>query len=83
MDDIQELIQKLSNPDASVRKNAADALEEAATNGQDITPAVPALANALGDKNEDVRENAAGALENFALNCNTIEKLDNIQQVNR
>jgi len=77
-DEIEKL---LENEDAYVRKSAAGALRRAAKRGEDITLAVPALINALGDKNKDVRENAAGALENFALNCNTIEKLDKIQQV--
>jgi len=66
--DIQRLIKELSSSDDGVRKNAAEALEQAALNGEDITPAVPALAKALGDKNEDVKDNAARALRDAAKN---------------
>ncbi len=45
-----------------VRESAAWALREAAENGQNITPAVPALGKALSDGNKLVRWHAAYAL---------------------
>jgi len=78
---VPALANALGDENKNVRKNAAGALRKAAWKERDITPAVPALANALEDENEDVRENAAWALENFALKRNTIESLNEVQQV--
>jgi HEAT repeat protein len=68
MDDIEELVKKLGDPDPKVKSDAAEALSDAAFNGADITVAVSALVEALSDRYARVRGNAALALRNAARN---------------
>ena len=56
-DDTKGLLEKLSDPDPTVRRNAADALGQSADKS-----AVPALIKALGDNDYYVRRFAAQAL---------------------
>jgi len=63
---VGKLINALRNKKENVRKNAAEALVDAAYNGEDLSPAIPALGSALSDENLDVRRNAALALMNIA-----------------
>jgi HEAT repeat protein len=62
MDDIEELVKKMGDPDPKVKRDAAWYLGTAAHYGADITIAISALTDALSDKNSTVRWNAAGAL---------------------
>ncbi len=64
--DIRELIKQLNDSDPEVRQNAAVALGKAAERGQDITPAIPALGNALSDEDKNVRREAVFALKEAA-----------------
>ncbi len=80
MDDkeIQKLIKQLNDPDKRFRYRAVWALEEAARNGQDITPAGPALGNALSDENGDVRRNVAWALTRHYANKGEWDKVEEL-----
>ncbi len=75
-----KIVELLGHENEIVRMYAADALGSAAENGQDITPAIPALVNALSDK-WDVRWHAARALDKFIGRCDSSEKLNEIQKV--
>lgn len=66
--DIQALIRDLGSDDWEVRRDAILALAHAASKGQDIAPAIPALGNALSDKNKFVRWDSAQALVFAAKN---------------
>ena len=70
--DLAQLIKKLKDPDIKVRQKAAEALQDAALKGQDISAAIPALADALSD-NYIVYEPATTALIFAAKNNIDIE----------
>ncbi len=62
MADIAWLVAKLGWSDPEARLDAAVALDNADSMGADITAAMPALANALKDKNEEVRNRVVWTL---------------------
>ncbi len=65
--DIEELIKKLKGKDADERREAANALGDAAQEGKDISAASDALNDALSDENHVVRVRAAWALAAYHL----------------
>ena len=65
---IDSLVKTLSEGDAKARVYAAEALENAALKGADISPVVEALGNALSYLDVEARKGAARALGNAVMN---------------
>jgi HEAT repeat protein len=68
MVDITELAARLGDSDQKAKLSAARDLTDAAAQGADITIAIPALMNALSDKDEEVWNKAADALSKAIMN---------------
>jgi vesicle coat complex subunit len=67
MYDIKQLILNLGDPDPKVKLHAVHTLWDAASNGADITAAIPALVKALSDGNAAFRGNVAWTLEKAVI----------------
>ncbi|MFC1885236.1 HEAT repeat domain-containing protein [Thermodesulfobacteriota bacterium] len=81
-DTIKDLIRKLKNESPDEKREAANALGEAARKGQDIGEALEALHSALSDIYSPVRVRAAWALSIFYFRVNDITRVERLIQKN-
>jgi HEAT repeat protein len=81
-DTVKDMIQKLKKESPDEKREAANALGEAARNGQDIGEALEALHSALSDSNSTVRVRAAWALSIFYFCMNDITRVERLIQKN-
>ncbi len=76
MADIGKIVRRLGSSDQGNKWRAAQDLMRAASQGADITAAMPALAKAFFDADEQARERIASALWTAIQECASIGWLD-------
>ena len=81
-DSIQDMITKLKRGNSDKKREAANALGEAAQKGQNIGMALEALRSALSDNNSTVRIRAAWALAIYYFLMNDIASVEQLIQKN-